>query len=173
MNTKPPTSHRLNVQSQAQTSHTSHAPRALYATPAPPQTRSQIGARGEALALRYLEELGYILEAQNWRGDRGELDLIMRYDTLLVVVEVRTTSTRWLESPAEATSLKKRRQVARCADEYLSRRQRSAPLVLDVRFDVIGVLAPALYLTSERPTLDLGDTEIDHIEDAYHSPWAF
>jgi len=129
-----------------------------------PDHRLTLGTQGEQFALDYLEEHGYILEAQNWYGQRGELDLVMRRDTLLIMVEVRTTSTRWLEKPAEATSLSKQRQVARCADEYLTQRHPGSPHILDVRFDIIGVL-----ITSSSPQM----IEIDHVENAYYSPFAF
>ena len=127
--------------------------------------RSALGAQGEQLALNYLKESGYLLEAQNWSGSRGELDLIMRRDQLLVIVEVRTTSTPWLDRPAEATPVSKQRQVARCADEYCSRRPHDAPRILDIRFDIIGVLINTDL--SQEPHL------IDHVENAYYSPFAF
>ena len=134
----------------------------------PPQPhldqRNTLGHQGEQIARHYLEEHGYVLEAQNWRGQRGELDLVMRHDTLLVIIEVRTTSTRWLERPAEATPLSKQRQVARCADEYYAQRQLTSPHILDIRFDIIGVL-----ITSDSDPI----IEIDHVENAYYSPFAF
>ena len=135
-------------------------------SPPPPHSdqRITLGRQGEQLALSYLEEHGYTLEAQNWRGQRGELDLVMRRDTLLVIIEVRTTSTRWLEIPAEATPLSKQRQVARCADEYHTQRHPKAPQILDIRFDVIGILVTS----SSSPMV-----EIDHVENAYYSPFAF
>jgi putative endonuclease len=126
--------------------------------------RLELGAQGEQIALTYLEESGYILEAKNWRGQRGELDLIMRRCSSLVIVEVRTTSTRWLDRPAEATPISKQRQVARCADEYCHQRHPSAPEIFDIRFDVIGVLMNPDSLHAP---------EIDHVENAYYSPFAF
>ena len=127
--------------------------------------RSTLGIQGEQIALTYLEESGYTLEAKNWRGQRGELDLVMRRDSLLIFVEVRTTSTRWLDRPAEATPTSKQRQVARCADEYCHQRHPLAPQVIDIRFDVIGVL-----LTTDSAQTD---AEIDHVDNAYYSPFAF
>lgn len=132
-----------------------------------PRSRSALGAHGERVALEYLETSGYALEAKNWRGRRGELDLIMRHESTLVIIEVRTTSTRWLERPAEATSLSKQRQVARCADEYYQQRHPKSAEILDIRFDVIGVL-----ITSSEAS-ELATAEIDHIEDAYCSPFAY
>ena len=144
---------------------TSHTCSRLNAQKSKPDHRSTLGAQGEQIALNYLEESGYLLEAQNWSGTRGELDLIMRRDQLLVIVEVRTTSTPWLDRPAEATPISKQRQVARCADEYCSHRLSHAPHILDIRFDVIGILIKANL--SQEPYL------IDHVENAYYSPFAF
>lgn len=153
--------------------HSSSPTHHVHTCAAQRDQRDQLGAYGERIAQVYLEESGYLLEAKNWRGQRGELDLIMRRGTLLVIVEVRTTSTRWLERPAEATPIKKQRQVARCADEYLAQRHPRAPNILDIRFDIIGVLTPHSHSSQGELTAIPGDVELDHIEDAYHSPWAF
>ena len=58
----------------------------------------QLGNYGEILAQNYLENNGYLTEAKNWRGQRGELDLVVRRKRTLVIVEVRTTSTLSHES---------------------------------------------------------------------------
>ena len=127
--------------------------------------RATLGVQGEQIALKYLEESGYLLEAQNWRGQRGELDLVMRRESLLVIIEVRTTSTQWLDRPAEATTMSKQRQVARCADEYFCQRHPQAPKILDIRFDIIGVLVS--------PDSTQTPPVIDHVDNAYYSPFAF
>lgn len=148
------------------------------------QHRHHLGQCGEALALAYLEAEGYRLESKNWCGQRGELDLIMMKDNVLVIIEVRTTSGSWLERPAEATPLSKQKQVARCADEYINQRTHllfkqgiQAQEPLNIRFDVIGLSVPKNNMDSlKQISLDqlkeYGIT-IDHVEDAYHSPWAF
>lgn len=142
------------------------------------QSRTNLGAYGESLAKTYLEAEGYIIEAKNWRGQRGEIDLVVRKDSILVIVEVRTTSTSWLERPAEATPLTKQKQVARCADEYIKQRnQHSVPNIDYIRFDVIGLLVPKISLEKDSKDLfehseELGIV-IDHVENAYTSPWAF
>lgn len=157
--------------------------------------RIELGALGEHIALRYFESESYLLEAKNWRGRSGELDLILYHQHTLVVVEVRTTSTTWLERPAEATPLSKRRQVARCTNEYLLSRPPQASPILDIRFDICGVLIPRSsftevqqilkrepHQTTQTPTpdQDLGQlfavprgVSLDHVENAYYSPWAF
>lgn len=138
----------------------------------------QLGNYGETLAQNYLENDGYLTEAKNWRGQRGELDLIVRKNNTLIIVEVRTTSTSWLERPAEAIPLSKQKQVARCTDEYMIQRDYiNAPQIDHIRFDVIGLFIPkgSVDITS-KPQLEqifTKDVVIDHIENAYTAPWAF
>ena len=52
--------------------------------------RRQLGDRGEALTLGYLEVRGYTLVERNRRTLHGEIDLVMRDDeTLLLIVKYR------------------------------------------------------------------------------------
>jgi putative endonuclease len=140
-------------------------------------TRAALGSLGERLAQAYLEAEGYHIESINWQGQRGEIDLIVRQADILVIVEVRTTSTSWLDRPAEATPISKQRQVARCADEYVSKRASHLPKILDIRFDVIGVLIPKHTTTNgQDPTMisiSEANIHLDHVDNAYSSPWAF
>ena len=137
-----------------------------------------LGTYGENLAQTYLENDGYVIEAHNWRGHRGELDLIVRKNRILVIVEVRTTSTSWLERPAEAIPLSKQKQVARCTDEYMMQRGHVSASEIDhIRFDVIGLFIPkgSVDLMS-KPKLEHISTHkivIDHVENAYTALWAF
>lgn len=48
------------------------------------------GLQGELIAKTYLLTLGYELISQNWRCRFGELDLIMRFQGVLVFLEVKT-----------------------------------------------------------------------------------
>jgi len=48
------------------------------------------GRAGERLAARYLRRLGHRILARNLRHPRGELDLVTRTRTHLVLVEVKT-----------------------------------------------------------------------------------
>ena len=120
-----------------------------------------IGTLGESVALGYLLECGYTVETQNWEGRTGELDLIAYHEESLVFVEVRTVRNRWLSRPAEAVTSTKQRQVSRCADEYIRAHPNLCPYQ-NIRFDVLGVL----LLPRSTPL-------IDHVENAFYSPWAF
>ena len=137
--------------------------------------KCSLGKSGEALAAKYLIQMGYQIEAKNWVGLVGEIDIVALIHDTLVIVEVRTLSTQWLSRPAEAVPMSKQCQVARCADEYVRLRARTAKTYQDVRFDVIGVFIPPEH--SKKPSLHPKEyshpIEVDHVEDAFHSPWAF
>jgi hypothetical protein len=57
--------------------------------------------RGEDLAARHLEELGYTIIARNWRSPhtRHEIDLIARDGKTIVFVEVKTARTEQFGDP--------------------------------------------------------------------------
>jgi putative endonuclease len=46
------------------------------------------GAWGEELALRYLTQRGYELVERNYHTRYGELDLILRHEDILVLVQM-------------------------------------------------------------------------------------
>lgn len=95
--------------------------------------RQQTGRNGEELARRYLLEQGYIIRDVNWRGRRGELDLVAERDGMLVIVEVRTRRTLTFGTAREAVDRRKLWQLRRVAEEYVARQQLfSMPLRLDV-----------------------------------------
>ena len=63
---------------------------ALRANDRGPGGRTARGQFAEDLAARLLTERGYAIVDRNWRGGRGELDLVCRDGALLVFVEVRS-----------------------------------------------------------------------------------
>jgi putative endonuclease len=97
------------------------------------------GARGEELALAYLRRLGYALVERNYRTRRGEIDLILKDGTTLVFVEVKLRRGAGFGEPVEAVTPAKRRRLRLAADQYLAERR---PECEEVRFDVVGILAP-------------------------------
>lgn len=98
--------------------------------------RHQTGKAGEELARRYLEENGYRICAVNWRGRRGELDVVAEKDGWLIIVEVRTKRTERFGAVREAVDGRKRRQILRVAEEYVMRQRLSE---MPVRIDCIFV----------------------------------
>ncbi|OUM88328.1 MAG: hypothetical protein BAA01_08115 [Bacillus thermozeamaize] len=95
--------------------------------------RQQTGKDGEELARRYLLEQGYAIRDVNWRGRRGELDVVAERDGMLIIVEVRTRRTHGFGTAREAVDRRKLLQVRRVAEEYVARQRLfSMPLRLDV-----------------------------------------
>lgn len=81
--------------------------------------RQLLGAAGESHARRYLEVRDYILVARNWRGDKGELDLVMIDGHELVFVEVKTRRGDTWGRAEEAVTLHQGRTLLATAEEFL------------------------------------------------------
>jgi putative endonuclease len=100
-------------------------------------TRQVLGAAGEQLARRHLEQRGYRFVAANWRRPYGELDLIMRDGNVLVFVEVKTRSSERLVTAEESLAPAQARRLLRGAQYFLAEREELAGLYW--RFDLIAI----------------------------------
>lgn len=104
-------------------------------------SRATIGRHGEDIAARYLVDAGYVLVDRNWRGTRGELDIVARDGDEIVVVEVKTRSGLGFGHPAEAITAAKLARLKRLAGQWLGEH---SPRAASVRIDVLAViLAPS------------------------------
>ncbi len=117
-----------------------------------PLSEQLSGAWGEELALRYLEERGYVLIERNYRTRYGELDLILRKENTLVFAEVKLRRGLSFGDPLEAVTPRKQATIRSLAERYLSEKE---PDFDTLRFDVVGILVGA------------GTRRIVHIEDAF------
>lgn len=95
------------------------------------------GTAGEQAAKRHLQKLGLKYLTSNFRGKRGEIDLVFRDEDCLVFVEVKARSIASWTRPAAAVNKGKRMRLTHTAFEYL--RMLDAPPV-KVRFDVVEVV---------------------------------
>ena len=82
-------------------------------------SRQQLGRRGEEIARRRVEELGYEVLETNYRAKSGEIDLVAEHGGTLVFVEVRTRRGRAIGSPEESITARKRSHMIDSAQEYL------------------------------------------------------
>lgn len=99
--------------------------------------RASLGAYGEKVAARHLEEQGMVLLDRNWRCDAGEIDLVLRDGRALVVCEVKTRSSNDYGSPLEAVDGAKAQRLRRLAARWIEATGFHPP---EVRIDLVGVL---------------------------------
>lgn len=111
----------------------------------------ELGALGEKAALAYLEKKGYQLIKANYRYHKYELDLVMLYNNMLVVVEVKTRQNREFGEPYEAVSRKKQKQIIQAASAFMQYYNRNE----ECRFDIVSIVT------------NIHETEIEHIENAF------
>ncbi len=91
---------------------------------------------GEAMALQYLEHQGYQLVERNYRSGRGEIDIIVIKERLLVFAEVKTCSVFHRESMVEdKVTWYQREKIKLTAHRYLSESNWNG----GIRFDVLMV----------------------------------
>ncbi|MGH7963104.1 MAG: YraN family protein [Candidatus Binatia bacterium] len=98
--------------------------------------RRALGQQGEREAERFLRTQGYAIVSKNYRCHFGEIDLVALDRQTIVFVEVRTHTGDGLGDPLASVNLRKQRQIAKAALDYLARHRlhdRAA------RFDVIGI----------------------------------
>lgn len=99
--------------------------------------RQTAGREAEAYALRYLQEHGLQLIAQNWLCKRGELDLVMLDGDTVVFVEVRYRRHAAWGGALESVDLRKQQKLVLAAQLFLQNETRWADAAC--RFDVIAI----------------------------------
>ncbi len=96
----------------------------------------RLGALGEDIAARYVEQLGWKILDRNWRCAYGEIDLVAYDGTEIVVIEVRTRRGKHALGQAVASvDQRKRRRLRRLAELY----RQQLPDDMSVRVDVLGI----------------------------------
>lgn len=102
------------------------------------ESRAEIGARGEQLAVDYLGRLGLRVLARNWRCRYGELDVIAADDAAraVVFVEVKTRTGEQFGGVEQAVTPDKVRRLRRLAGLWLGQQHGSWA---SVRIDVIAI----------------------------------
>lgn len=78
------------------------------------------GKRGEELALKFLENQGYVCITKNFRIPGGEIDLIMQKNGILIFVEVKARSNLKFGDPEEAFHYFKKAKILTTIHHYLS-----------------------------------------------------
>lgn len=111
-----------------------------------------IGKKGEALAIDFLEHKGYTILASNWRFKRAEVDIIARDEATIVFVEVKTRSYDFFGPADLAINAKKEALITSAAHAYIDQQKHEGA----IRFDVISIILKENKMA-----------QIDHVEDAF------
>lgn len=101
------------------------------------QHNRAVGAKGEEMAVSYLEDQGYIILDQNYAYERAEVDIVTYRDTEIVFVEVKMRRGSDFGQPEDAVDEKKKKSIFKAAEAWMyERKMEGSP----VRFDVIAIL---------------------------------
>jgi putative endonuclease len=118
--------------------------------------RQRKGLRFEDRARTYLEHRGLSLLAQNFRGRRGEIDLVMQDGDSICFVEVKYRDSLRYGGAADAIPRAKQRRIVETALLYLSMHAECSRLA--PRFDAL--------LIQGRPD---GSEDFDWIKNAFYA----
>jgi len=100
-------------------------------------TTQAFGETGERIAERWLKRHGWRIMQRRFRSGHRDIDLIAEKDDVVAFVEVKARSGTEFGDPIEAVNWRKRRELTRSAQVWISRHGRPSD---SYRFDVIGVL---------------------------------
>ncbi len=115
-------------------------------------SHNELGKEGEEIAVDFLLKKGYTIRERNWRYLKAEIDIIAQFENTLVIVEVKTRSTKDFGDPQDFIKRKQIQLLVMAANEYVVNRD----LAMEVRFDIIAVV-----LSKNTPV------EIEHLEDGF------
>jgi len=115
------------------------------------QDKNDVGKWGEDVARKFLEKEGYAILDTNWHSGHKEVDIIAQSNNCVVFVEVKTRTSNFI-NPADAVNKQKQKFLMYAANYYV----RSKGLDLDVRFDIITIVAIH------------GKVEIEHMKNAFY-----
>ena len=114
----------------------------------------QLGKRGEQIAIKYLQQLGYGILDFNWRPKRTEIDIIACDGSEIVFVEVKTRKSMKHGAPEVQVDRSKRLKYYSAADDFLYLIGHDD----EIRFDVIAITFHPVF-------------ELTHFKDAFFPNW--
>ena len=101
------------------------------------QERLALGVKGEDLACEALVERGCAVVTRRYSTEHGEIDIVAREGSTLVVCEVKTRRGLNYGSPAESITYRKLATLRRFAGRWL---QAHDLRPAEIRIDVISIL---------------------------------
>ena len=119
------------------------------------QTSHSIGQHAENACCEYLKQQGLKLVARNYRGRRGEIDLILQEGNTLIFVEVRFRKNSFYGSGLESVTAQKQQRILSTAEEYMQNETK----LKNGRIDVVAM--------SQKPQ----NKPTENAEDEYTFEW--
>jgi len=113
---------------------------------------NQLGEKGEQLAVDFLIENGYEIVERNYRFDRAEVDIMVKKENTLAIIEVKTRSTSDFGDPQDFLKPKQIQRIVKAVDEYVIENK----LNVEVRFDIIAIVK------------EKNGFSIEHLENAFY-----
>jgi putative endonuclease len=117
---------------------------------------NELGKKGEALAVEYLQENGYEIVDQNWTFQKAEIDIIAQKEDVLAIIEVKTRSSLDFGNPQDFVKPKKIQLLIKAVNAYINDREKDFTEDINIRFDII-----AIHKTGET-------FAIEHLTDAFY-----
>lgn len=115
---------------------------------------NEFGQISEDRAVAYLMSRGYTIRDRNWRIGHKEIDIVAQKNGILIIIEVKARKSNRYGDPADAVTDDKIHKLVQAANAYV----RYHHIAWPVRFDIIAI------------TGELGNQQIEHIEDAFYPP---
>jgi putative endonuclease len=109
------------------------------------------GKAGENQAAEYLQSKGFEIVARNYRYKHAEIDLIVKKESFIVFVEVKTRSYSFYGEPEAFVDSKKAATILSAAEQYTYENKYEG----NIRFDIVSVKTGA-------------NPEVVHFEDAFY-----
>lgn len=111
------------------------------------------GQIGEAVATNYLKKNKYKILATNYITPLGEIDIIAKYKSIFIFVEVKTRATKSFGLPQDAVNKRKQQHIENSAEIFMKQHKLND---VDYRFDIIEIVG-----------VPPDSLEINHIENAF------
>ena len=102
--------------------------------------RKALGDFGERVAVRFLRDLGMAVLDRNWRCPEGELDIVARDGSELIVCEVKTRTSVRFGTPFEAITPDRANRLHRLGWRWVAA-HRDRVTFSRLRVDVVAVTA--------------------------------
>jgi putative endonuclease len=97
---------------------------------------TDLGKKGENLAVDYLIKAKYKILERNYRFDKAEVDIIAQKDGVLAIIEVKTRSSLDFGNPQDFVKPKQIKNLVKAVNEYVT----ELNIEDEVRFDIIGIV---------------------------------